>query len=437
VDYFPNYRSYAATIDDTWAWMYGALLFPIIQHKYPGCEDCSRMTPFKKQLCNDVNMRYHLLFNEKKPWYPYYMSYNNSNHVFYRIKSSGFSGLITIWLTEGVDYLNENFYPLPDMQCTKPVQIAEATMKNKLACGTEYVANSLKEGDEQSLGEYCYHMPTSPEEPYVKCRDKWYTCVSSANADAQAAVSIVSTIGLVLLVFLAHKLLLLPSQTTQSAEPSRATQGAQLDNPLRVGGGDGTSKGYDDAVSYEEKNEDEDDKSKFAVAAEQEEAHLFREAIQRRFVDQESQLAEQQRRFADQESRLADQERRFADQESRLVHQAAQLKTMALTLKKTQATELERQARAGFGQAIPLAKAEASDDEIFVETTSTDANASDDGKDEGDGEDEDDNEASRRLAEDEAEDEAEASALRWRASSFNRPSSKTGGGSSTGGGGAI
>ena len=138
----------------------------------------------------------------------------------------------------------------------------------------------------------------------------------------------------------------------------------------------------------EDEDEDEDDKSKFAVAAEQEEAHLFREAIQRRFVDQESQLAEQQRRFADQESRLADQERRFADQESRLVHQAAQLKTMALTLKKTQATELERQARAGFGQAIPLAKAEASDDEIFVETTSTDANASDDGKDEGDGEDE-------------------------------------------------
>ena len=60
--------------ESSWS-SYGAYLFPIIQHWASFCKSCSKMSNYKGDSCNEIDLAYMLFFNKDSPTTPYYMSY--------------------------------------------------------------------------------------------------------------------------------------------------------------------------------------------------------------------------------------------------------------------------------------------------------------------------------------------------------------------------
>jgi hypothetical protein len=227
---------------------------------------------------------------------------------------------------------------MPEVQCTKPISMAQSTTKNDLACGTKFVSSLLKHKDETVRSKYCFSMPTSPEETWVRCRKLWFTCLSTANADAQAAVSVFNTIGLLFIVFLAHKLLKLPYDWEEEADVN--PMDPAMENPLRLSS-DGYA--YDHGGNEGSKN-----------AAEQNEARLFRKSIEKRFAEQERRLADQAAQMQMIADMLQTAQAQIAAQADS-THMQGGGEDESLPSAEDLA-EREMRERAGFGQAKPMAK---------------------------------------------------------------------------------
>jgi len=185
---------------------FGGYLFPIIEH-YQDCLTCTKLNQevyvgsTKKDLCNEVDLKYLLFFNGADPTTPYYTSFNNSNFYEYYDTSvfgddgsgdpttgRGFTGMIYINLYYGVEFLNEFFYELPEVQCSQPIAMAVlkktttatnstyyADANDELACGSDKAAKLLKHKKMKSHDKCEKRLSVvSHTSPYLKPHPRWF-----------------------------------------------------------------------------------------------------------------------------------------------------------------------------------------------------------------------------------------------------------------------
>lgn len=103
----------------------------------------------------------------------------------------------------GVDFLNENFYELPDTHCTKPIELAKTPVKNSNFCGSAFQQKQLESKSKttrrKARNTYCAATPVDPEQVFYSCKYSPQECVSTGFAEAGGQVGALS--GFILILF--------------------------------------------------------------------------------------------------------------------------------------------------------------------------------------------------------------------------------------------
>jgi hypothetical protein len=168
-------------------------------------------------MCEQIiDNEYLLLFDYESPSTPHYMMYNKTNY--FNVKdylsltngNKGFTAAVYVNLYYGVDYLNELFYPMPNLMCTKPITFAANKIKNAEACGTKFSSNLITKNKRRAKDKYCYDTPLAPQQDYQKCTLNEFDCANAALASAQALVALVTGIAVIGLVLISRKVLSVP-----------------------------------------------------------------------------------------------------------------------------------------------------------------------------------------------------------------------------------
>lgn len=91
--------------------------------------------------------------------------------------------------------MNEFFYELPAMHCSRPIELVAGASK-ALICNSESVAYQTK----NEVDNYCTDTPLAIEEKFFKCKFSTVSCLSEAVAQAQGWTSVFYEVCMVVLV---------------------------------------------------------------------------------------------------------------------------------------------------------------------------------------------------------------------------------------------
>jgi len=177
---------------------YGATLFPFIQNYDQQCLSCVGENA-KAESCNDLDFEYQFYFDAAIPGSPTYFDYNRTDYVHYNLAGTGMSGLLSVNLYYGVNYLTKGFYELPNTHCSTPIAIA-VSATSSLACGSKTSKHLIKHGKQKK--KYCSSLPVPPQEIFYECRkgvlDIAFESLGTAYGTAATAGSFL-TIALMLI----------------------------------------------------------------------------------------------------------------------------------------------------------------------------------------------------------------------------------------------
>jgi len=222
---------------------WGAYLFPIIQHYNKDCYNCTKGKPSKNNKdCNELDLEYLLFFNTKLASVPHYVHTFNATwretRRPYTMDNSGLDGAIYMNMYGGVKFLNELFYELPNLHCTKPIAIAKGLKaKNSMSCGSNYQKGLVKskKGRIRKAAQktYCYTPPVQPQETYFQC---WYSdqeCVSAAIAEASGQSELVGSILSLFVFSIAVYCMGFPARKSDKSLMQKLFPRAELDDVTR------------------------------------------------------------------------------------------------------------------------------------------------------------------------------------------------------------
>ena len=111
------------------------------------------------------------------------------------------------------------------MKSNAPIALAESASKNYLACGTSYSKKIIAKNKNSARKKYCYKTPVEPQENYYECNFSPYECVTQGLAAGQAVMAIVNTIALIVIMFIAQKLLRIPISNEELKAASGEAKG--------------------------------------------------------------------------------------------------------------------------------------------------------------------------------------------------------------------